>query len=73
MLTPTPRTILRLFLLFGGIGILWLGYQDDNTPYIALGILAAALGAVGLLWEIREAKRDEPSIAADRDDEIPPE
>lgn len=68
MLTPTPRTILRLFLLVGGIGIFWLGVQDDNTVNMVLGILAALLGAVGLLWEIREARREEASMSPDNGD-----
>ena len=46
----TARTILRLFLLIGGVIVLVFGIIDESTLNIAVGLLAAILGAIGL-WD----------------------
>ncbi len=49
----TPRTILRLFLVIGGIGLIILGILGNDVINMVLGGLAAILGAGGLWYEYR--------------------
>lgn len=47
----TPRTVLRAFLLVGGIGVGTLGYVDGSTTQVVLGIAAVLLGGFGLWYQ----------------------
>jgi hypothetical protein len=48
----TGRTLLRVFLVVGGIAILVLGIVSDDPFQAGLGAVATALGAFGLWWEL---------------------
>ena len=50
-----PRTLVRIFLLVGGLVYVGSGLLSGSLPQLALGVAAAALGAFGLWWEYREA------------------
>lgn len=45
------RTIVRVFLVVGGIAFLVVGALDQSIFELALGALAVVLGAVGLWME----------------------
>jgi len=45
------RTLLRGFLLVGGIVFLGLGVLRGDQFNVALGALAAAMGGFGLYWD----------------------
>lgn len=47
----TPRTLLRAFLLVGGLAFLGFGLLESSMFHLGIGILAGALGAFGLWWE----------------------
>lgn len=47
----TPRTVLRAFLLIGGIAVLALGIVNESTTQLAVGAIAAILGGLGLYGE----------------------
>ena len=48
------RTLLRVFLLVGGLAFVVLGTLDGSLFNIGLGSVAAFLGLVGLWMEYRE-------------------
>lgn len=50
----SPRTILRLFLLFGGLSVVYWGVTGDDTLNIVVGTIGTVLGAIGLLVEYRK-------------------
>ena len=37
-------------MVLGGIALFWIARQDDSRAGRLLGLLAVALGAVGILW-----------------------
>ena len=37
-------------MVLGGVALFWIARQDDSRAGRLLGILAVALGAVGILW-----------------------
>jgi hypothetical protein len=45
------RTLLRLFLVVGGLGYVAWGALDARTTFVGLGLLAVALGLFGLWRE----------------------
>ncbi|SDQ55839.1 hypothetical protein [Natronobacterium texcoconense] len=45
------RTFVRLFLLVGGVALFVTGAVGSDTLDVVLGVVAATLGAVGLLSE----------------------
>lgn len=45
------RTLVRGFLLVGGLAYVAWGILDDSMVTLGFGILAAAIGAFGLWWE----------------------
>jgi hypothetical protein len=45
------RTLLRLFLVVGGIGYVAWGALEARTTFVGLGLLAVALGLFGLWRE----------------------
>jgi hypothetical protein len=47
----TYRTILRVFLVVGGVAIVVVGALEGSTFELALGVLAIVLGAIGLWME----------------------
>lgn len=49
--TSTGRTLLRGFLLVGGLALLGLGIAEGSRFNIGIGILATLLGGFGLWWE----------------------
>lgn len=51
----TYRTLLRIFLLLGGIVFVVQGVLDDAIFDLLLGIAATLLGATGLWWEWNQA------------------
>lgn len=51
-----PRTVLRAFLLVGGLTFIGFGLLDSSMFHLGLGVLAAALGAFGLWWERRQRR-----------------
>jgi hypothetical protein len=50
----TGRTVLRGFLLLGGVAILGLGVLQGSSFNIGLGALATVLGGFGLWWELTQ-------------------
>ena len=67
----TFRTLLRAFLLVGGIGIAVMGALDGSSLDIAIGTVAAVLGGGGLLYQWRKGQESEiePADAAESGDE----
>ena len=51
------RTVLRVFLVVGGTGLLLLGVLDADVVNIGIGAVALFLGAIGLAAEWREASK----------------
>lgn len=51
-----PRTLVRIFLVVGGLVYLISGVTSGSAPALALGAAAMALGAFGLWWEFRDAE-----------------
>lgn len=51
----SPRTLLRIFLLIGGVWMIWLWMSDGSTLNLAIGVLAAAVGGFGLWWEYQQS------------------
>lgn len=47
----TPRTLLRAFLVIGGVAIAGMGIADGELWRIALGGAAALLGGFGLWYQ----------------------
>ena len=50
-----PRTLVRIFLLVGGLVYVGSGVLSGSLAQLALGVAATALGAFGLWWEFRES------------------
>jgi len=50
----SPRTLVRVFLLVGGLAFIVLGTLDSSLFNLGLGAVAAFLGLVGLWMEYRE-------------------
>jgi len=50
----SPRTLVRVFLLVGGLAFIVLGAVDGSLFNLGLGAVAAFLGLVGLWMEYRE-------------------
>lgn len=51
------RTVLRVFLVVGGTGLLLLGVVNNDTVNIGIGAVALLLGAIGLVSEWRNASK----------------
>jgi hypothetical protein len=49
------RTLVRIFLVVGGLWYLITGALSGAVPSMALGAVATALGAFGLWWEFRDS------------------
>jgi hypothetical protein len=49
----SPRTLLRVFLLVGGLAFTVMGTLEGSLFNLALGAVAAFLGLVGLWMEYR--------------------
>ncbi|MEF8775851.1 MAG: hypothetical protein V5A43_05025 [Haloarculaceae archaeon] len=49
------RTLVRIFLVVGGLVYVVSGVMSGSLPAMALGAAATALGAVGLWWEFRDS------------------
>lgn len=54
------RTVLRAFLLLGGLAYVLFGTLAGTTLDIGIGLLAAIVGGIGLWWE-RSAGSREPA------------
>jgi hypothetical protein len=55
------RTLVRAFLLVGGLIFLVQGAIDGSVSELGLGAMAVLLGGVGLWWEWRkQSGADEP-------------
>lgn len=52
----TPHTLLRGFLLIGGLAFVIYGLVDWSLFNLGLGIVAAVLGGFGLWWEFQTAR-----------------
>jgi len=48
------RTLVRGFLLVGGIAFAAFGVVEGSTFNVGFGVVAAFLGGFGLWWERRE-------------------
>lgn len=59
MISPTPRTFLRLFLVIAGLWFIFTGIQDNDMIYLMLGFIAVILGGFGLWWQYRMATEEE--------------
>lgn len=57
---PSFRTLLRGFLLVGGLVFALTGLLQGSTFDIVLGAVAALFGAVGLWWEWQNRETDGP-------------
>jgi len=53
-MNQNPRSLLRVFLLVGGLAYLGLSVARGEVFGMTLGFLAAVLGGFGLLWEWRQ-------------------
>ena len=49
----TPRTVLRAFLLVGGIAVLGLGIIEESLVQIGIGVVAMLLGGFGLYTQYK--------------------
>lgn len=58
MIDPDFRTVLRGFLLVGGIIFVVWGAIEGTPLNLGLGSVATVLGAVGLWWEWRTQSED---------------
>lgn len=60
----TFRTLVRVFLVIGGITFVALGVQDGSAFDIGIGVVAIVLGAGGLYyqyyWQSAEVEDPEP-------------
>lgn len=56
------RTLLRGFLLVGGLLFALQGAIDGSPFDVGLGLTAAALGAVGLWWELHGQSGPDESV-----------
>lgn len=54
----TYRTLLRAFLLLGGLAYVLFGIVAGTTLDIGLGAFAAIVGAIGLWWEQSAGGKD---------------
>ena len=52
------RTLVRVFLLVGGIAYAVFGVISGSTFEVGFGALAAVLGGFGLWWEHRDASSE---------------
>lgn len=50
------RTLVRIFLVVGGLYYLITGALSGSVPSMALGGVATALGGFGLWWEYRDSQ-----------------
>lgn len=46
------RTILRAFLIVGGLALLLVGILDGSTTNAAIGAIAVLVGAVGFWFDL---------------------
>ncbi len=49
------RTLVRAFLVVGGLGYAAFGLLEGSTLEVGFGALAALLGGFGLWWDRRES------------------
>lgn len=49
------RTLIRVFLVAGGVAFAAAGVVEGSTFNVGFGALAAVLGAFGLWWDRRES------------------
>lgn len=47
----TFRTLVRIFLVLGGIAFIALGVQDGSAVDVGIGVVAVVLGAGGLYYQ----------------------
>ena len=52
------RTLVRVFLIVGGITYAVFGVVSGSTFEVGFGALAAALGGFGLWWEHRDGSSE---------------
>jgi hypothetical protein len=52
------RTLVRLFLVVGGVAFAASGVSRGSTVRVGFGLLAALLGGFGLWWSYRESSSD---------------
>ena len=57
----TPRTLLRAFLVIGGLAIAGMGIADEELWRIALGVAAATLGGFGLWYQYSQEREGSES------------
>lgn len=50
------RTLVRIFLVVGGLVYVVSGVTSGSVPAMALGAAATALGAFGLWWDYRDSE-----------------
>lgn len=50
-----PRTLVRVFLVVGGVAYAAGGVLTESPVNVGFGLLAAALGGFGIWWDRREA------------------
>lgn len=53
------RTLVRVFLVVGGVLYAAFGLLDGSSLQAGFGVLAALLGAFGLWWDRRESAAEE--------------
>lgn len=52
------RTLVRVFLVVGGVAFAVAGALEGSTLDVGFGALAALLGAFGLWWDRRESAEE---------------
>jgi len=61
----TIRTVMRVFLLVGGLVFVVRRALEGETFELGLGVVAVFLGALGLWWEWQTASADDRETASE--------